>query len=354
MRALTVVPGESGSLAVTDLAEPEPAPDELLVQALAVGVCGTDHEIAEGEYGWAPSGQPRLVIGHESLGRVLGAPETGDFAEGDLVVGVVRRPDPVPCGACARGHFDMCRNGRYTERGIKEIHGYASERWVVEVDYAVKLDPRLADVGMLLEPTSVVAKAWDQIERIGSRSWFEPRSVLVTGAGPIGLLAALLGSQRGLDVHVLDRVTTGPKPDLVTDLGATYHHGDIGEVSAAVEPDVVIEATGVGSLVFAALESTAAYGITCLTGVSPRGRSISIDAGSLNRELVLENDAVVGSVNANVDHYRAAASALREADLGWLGRLVSRRVPLAQAPDAFVRQEDDVKVVLTLDAAAAG
>ena len=221
----------------------------------------------------------------------------------------------------------MCRNGRYTERGIKELHGYGSEIWCVEAEYAVKLDERLVDVGMLMEPTSVVAKAWEQIERVGRRAWFEPRTVLITGAGPIGLLAALLGTQRGLDVHVLDRVTTGPKPDLVSDLGATYHHDDIASAVRAGEPDILIEATGNGGLVFEAFQSTSSYGIVCLTGVSPRGRTLNVDAGSINREMVLENDVVIGSVNANLSHYRAAASSLEQADLRWLDRLVRAGSP---------------------------
>src|SRR5690348_9995200 len=211
MRALTTVPLSGNTLAVSELPDPTPADGELLVDGIAVGVCGTDREIARGDYGWAPPGEERLVLGHESLGRVREAPSGSDFEPGDLVVGVVRRPDPEPCGACAHGEFDMCRNGKYTEHGIKEIHGFCSEQWTCEADYAVKLDPRLEEVGMLLEPTTVVAKAWEQAERIGARAWFEPKSVLVTGAGPIGQLAALLGMQRGLDVHVLDLVTDGPK-----------------------------------------------------------------------------------------------------------------------------------------------
>src|ERR687890_215450 len=180
MRALTVVPQQKNSLAVTDVPDPQAGDGDLLVDGLAVGVCGTDKEIARGEYGWAPPGRERLVLGHESFGRVLTAPPDSGFAAGDLVVGVVRRPDPVPCGACARGEFDMCRNGQYTERGIKQIDGYGSQIWCVEADYAVKLDERLAEVGMLMEPTTVVAKAWEQVYRVGQRSWFEPRTALVT------------------------------------------------------------------------------------------------------------------------------------------------------------------------------
>ncbi len=348
MEALTVIPGRPGSAEVIDLPSPEPSGDELLVEGLAVGICGTDREIAAGGYGCAPPGRERLVIGHESLGRVRQAPENCDLAVGDLVVGVVRRPDPVPCGACARGQFDMCRNGRYTERGIKELDGYACELWTVEPAYAVRLDPALSEVGVLMEPTSVVAKAWDEIERIGARAWFDPQRVLVTGAGPIGLLAALLGVQRGLEVHVLDRVQTGPKPGLVRDLGATYHCDGFDAAVRDGLPDIVIEGTGATSLVVDAMSCTAGYGITCLTGVSAVGRTIRLDAGGLNRAIVLQNDVVFGSVNANLRHYQLAADALAGADRGWLARLITRRVPLDDFADGLHPREDDVKVVLQL------
>lgn len=349
MRALTVLPGKADSLQVAEVPDPQPGPDQVLVQGLAVGVCGTDREIAAAEYGQAPAGQDRLVLGHESLGRVLSAPHGAGLAAGDLVVGVVRRPDPQPCGACARGEFDMCRNGRYTERGIKQLDGFASQYWTIEPQYAVRLDARLAGVGMLLEPASVLAKAWEQIERIASRAWWDPQRVLVTGAGPIGLMAALFSVQRGLETHVLDQVESGLKPRLVRELGAHYHAGGVEEVAGAAMPDVVIEATGVPSVVFDALRFNAAAGIVCLTGVSASGRALTIDAGAINREIVLENDVVFGSVNANLRHYQDAARALQHADAGWLERLVTRRVPLERAPEAFEPgHADDVKVVIDL------
>lgn len=350
MRALTVTPHEPGSVRVEVVPDPEPLENELLVRGIAVGVCGTDKEIVRGDYGWAPSDSDRLVLGHESLGRVEQASEGSGFEVGDLVAGVVRRPDPEPCGACAHGEWDMCRNGRYTERGIKELHGYCSELWTVPADFAVKVEQRLGLTGVLTEPTSVVAKAWEQIDRIGDRAWFEPRTVLVTGAGPIGLLAAMIGVQRGLDVHVLDRVEDGPKPDLVRDLGASYHTSSIADIARDHRPDVVIEGTGVGQLVFDAIAETGPYGIVCLTGVSSKGRTLDVDAGRLNREIVLENDAVVGSVNANLRHYELAAQALAAADTGWLHRLITTRIPLEDAADAFDRPSgQDVKVIITLN-----
>lgn len=349
MRALTVIPGRTDSIELSDWPDPNPGEGELLVRGLALGVCGTDKEIVSGEYGWAPEGSQRLVLGHESLGRVEQAPEGSGFSRGDLVAGVVRRPDPVPCGACAHGEFDMCRNGRYTERGIKQRDGFGSQWWTIEPDYAIRLDPALERVGVLMEPTSVVAKAWEQIYRIGERSWFDPQTVLVTGAGPIGLLAAMIGVQKGLEVHVLDRVTGGPKPDLVASLGATYHRREAAEVAKDVKPDVIIEATGAGPLVVDAMRGTSGYGIVCLTGVSAPGHDLSVDVGALNRDLVLGNGVVGGSVNANRRHFEAAADALAQADPAWLAGLISRRVPLEDFRDAFTAAEDDVKVVIAID-----
>ncbi|HXQ19606.1 MAG TPA: glucose 1-dehydrogenase [Acidimicrobiales bacterium] len=344
MKALTVVPLQQGTAALSDVDEPPAADGPVLVETVAVGICGTDAEILSGAYGWAPPGRERLVLGHESLGRVLEAPAGAAVAVGDLVVGIVRHPDPVPCTNCAVGEWDFCRNGQYTEHGIKEHDGFLSERYRIGVDFAVKLDPSLGLLGVLLEPTSVVAKAWEQVERIASRAHWEPARAVVTGAGPVGLLAALLGVQRGLEVHVIDQMTTGVKPDLVSALGAHYHTGPISE--ACAEPDVILECTGVGALVFDAMAHIGPGGVVCLTGVSSGGHALGVDAGALNRSMVLENEAVVGSVNANRRHYQAGADALAKADRTWLERLISRRVPLERWSEALERSPDDVKVVV--------
>jgi glucose 1-dehydrogenase len=148
MRAVTVAPGQRGSVALTDM--PEPADDDgaVLVKTRAIGICGTDLEIIDGEYGSAPPGQGRLILGHESLGTVADAPAGSGFEPGDLVVGIVRRRDPVPCPACAAGDWDMCGNGGYTERGIKDGHGYASERYRIHPEHLVKVATSLGDLGV--------------------------------------------------------------------------------------------------------------------------------------------------------------------------------------------------------------
>lgn len=344
MRALTVAPGVPNSARLEDLPEPNPGRGEVLVEAHSLGICGTDREILAGAHGAPPPGEARLVLGHESLGIVREAPPDSGLASGDWVCPIVRHPDPVPCLSCAVGEWDMCRNGLYTEHGIKGRHGFAAERYRIDVGFALRVDPALGERGVLLEPASVVAKAWDHVERIGRRASWAPERVLVTGAGPIGLMAALLGVQRGLEVHVLDRVADGPKPALVADLGAAYHTGNVRDVPP---PDVLLECTGAAQLVLAAMEAVRPSGIVCLTGVSTGSRTVPVDANALNRELVLENNVVFGSVNANRTHYELAAAALARADPAWLDRLISRRLPLTEWVAALERHPHHVKTVIT-------
>jgi glucose 1-dehydrogenase len=350
MRALTVIPRQKGSARLSEMPEPAPSEGSALVETVAVGICGTDREILDGDYGAAPDGTDRLILGHESVGRVIDAPPGASVREGDWIVGIVRRPDPEPCSSCAVGEWDMCRNGRYRERGIQKLHGFASERFRIEPEFAVRVDPSLRELAVLLEPTSIVAKAWDHIERIGQRARFAPERVLVTGAGPIGLLAALLGVQRGLHVDVLDRNTQGPKPALVRDLGARYHVGAVEDLCR--HADIVLECTGAVSLLFDVIQTARSNGIVCLTGVSSRARMVHVDAGALNRDLVLENNVVFGTVNANRAHYEQAADALAKADRAWLSRLITRRTPLERWADALEREHSDVKRVITFGGVA--
>ncbi len=344
MKAITVEARKPGSARLEEVPEPEPANGSVLVEAIAVGVCGTDVEIAEGKYGWAPPGRSRLVLGHESLGRVLDPGPAAGFRKGDLVVGIVRRPDPVPCPNCAVGEWDMCRNGQYTERGIKQIDGFMSERWRIEPEYAVKVDTSLGVLGVLLEPTTVVTKAWEQVAAVGQRAFWEPRTVLVTGAGPIGLLAALVAKQHGLEVHVLDRMESGAKPDLVRALGATYHHGAVSRLG--FEPDVVVECTGVGQVIADAIQGVGAGGVVCLTGVGSGGRTVGLPTADVASAMVLRNNVVVGSVNANKRHWYKASEALARADRSWLSRLLTRRERPESFARALERGPDDIKVAI--------
>jgi threonine dehydrogenase-like Zn-dependent dehydrogenase len=344
VKAITVEPKKPGTARYEDFPEPDVHEGSVLVEAVAVGVCGTDVEIVEGKYGWAPPGKSRLVLGHESLGRVIDPGPTSSLKKGDLVVGIVRRPDPVPCPNCAVGEWDMCRNGQYTERGIKEIHGYMSERWRIEPEYAIKVDPSLGILGVLLEPATVITKALEQVAIIGRRSFWEPRTVLVTGAGPIGLLAALGARSFGLDVHVLDRMESGLKPDLVRALGATYHSGSVREIG--FEPDAIVECTGAGQVIADSIQAIGSSGIVCLTGVGHGGVVTAAACADIAASAVLKNNVIVGSVNANKRHWYRAGNVLARSDRTWLGRLITRREKPENFKQALERKPDDIKVVI--------
>jgi threonine dehydrogenase-like Zn-dependent dehydrogenase len=204
-------------------------------------------------------------------------------------------------------------------------------------------------LGVLLEPTTVVAKAWEQVVAIGQRAYWEPRTVLVTGAGPIGLLAALLSVQHGLDVHVLDRVTTGPKPEIVSALGATYHTTAIADIG--FEPDVIMECTGVGSVISDSLRHVGSGGIVCLTGVGAGGSSDKAPTADVAAAAVLKNNVVVGSVNANKRHWYKGSQALARADRSWLSRLITRRERPEHFESAMQRTAADIKVVIQFSGA---
>ncbi len=344
MKAITVEPMKPDTVQLEDIPEPDSRNGSVLVEAVAVGVCGTDVEITNGKYGWAPPGKSRLVLGHESLGRVIDPGPTSGLKKGNLVVGIVRRPDPVPCSNCAVGEWDMCSNGLYTERGIKQIDGFMSERWRIEPEYAMKVDPSLGILGVLIEPATVVAKAWEMVKAVGQRSFWEPKNVLVTGAGPIGLLAALGGVLNGLEVHVLDRVTAGSKPDLVKALGATYHSTTVSNIG--FEPDIIIECTGVGQVISESFHKLDAGGIICLTGVGSGGMAPNAATADTAAAAVLRNNVIVGSVNANKRHWYKAGVALSRANPKWLEQLITRREKPENFRKALNREPDDIKVIV--------
>jgi threonine dehydrogenase-like Zn-dependent dehydrogenase len=204
----------------------------------------------------------------------------------------------------------------------------------------------LGELGVLLEPASVLAKAWEQVDRIAERSFFLRRFALITGVGPIGLLACLMGVQRGFAVYAVDRAPKGLKRALVEALGAHYHAGDLADLDAQF--DVAIECTGLGAVGRAAAQRVASGGIMCLTGIMNVDPAMDLDATAMNRNIVLHNQVVFGSVNAGRRHWAQSAEALATADPTWLSRMITRRVPLSHWPEALDRQPDDIKVVVDL------
>jgi threonine dehydrogenase-like Zn-dependent dehydrogenase len=349
---VVISPRRSGSDRLEQLPDPEPGADEASVEVVAVGVDGTDDELVSGAYGQAPDGENHLVIGHECLGRVIDP--AGSLAQGQLVVPIVRRPDPVPCRNCANGEWDYCLNGLYTERGIKGRHGFLVERFTEDPAYLVPVPEHLVEIGMLVEPTTISVKALEQVDTVQQRLTWQPQRALVTGAGAIGLLAAMLLSLRGLEVIVFNRSRSGPKPDLVEALGGTFVSADEVEMGEEFADrfgpiDIAIEATGYSPLAFTLLDVVARNGVVVLTGVSGGDRTAELPVDHLNLETVLGNKVLLGTVNADRANFEAAVRALEEAEQrwpGWLSRLITRRVGLADYRQALDRGSDEVKVVV--------
>ena len=356
MRAMSVIPGHPESATVATLDEPSAADGSVLVETVLVGLCGTDAEIIADGVGSPLPGEKAVVLGHETVARVLEAPASSGLAVGDLVTGIVRLPDPVPCAACARGEWDFCRNGLYTEHGIRGSAGFGRERWRSEPAYLVRVPDSLGELGVFIEPMSVICKGLEAAGHIARRSYNAPKRLLVTGAGPIGLLAAAAGRVAGFDVTVLDRMPDGRKPDLARAIGATYTNdlAGLGGMATArifvaaetkTEPfDVVLECSGATAVITHAATMLGQAGVMVLIGIA--GHGAPVELGVLSNALIRSNGAMVGTVNAGRRHYPQAVEVLGQIDAAWLRRLITRRVPLANWPSAIERTDDDVKVVV--------
>lgn len=328
--------GDKGRLSLEDAPEPSPEDGEVLAESLALGICATDRSLIR-RPPIRPERRDWLVLGHESLGRVLEAPPGSGFVPGDLLVGIVRRPDPVPCPACEAGYPDLCQNGRYSERGIVGRDGFGSERFRIEATNAVRVERSLGVLGVLMEPTSIVAKGWERVDGLVERR----ERALVLGAGPIGMLAALLGVQRGYRVEVMDQVADGAKPRQVRALDARYHAGT-GSLPGGY--DVVFDCTG--ALLGEAVRQCAPGGVTCLVSGGTDRSVPPIELAELGRELVGRTKAVIGTVNANRRHFEAAHLALCQADPAWLAGLLGPSVPAEEWARAFEVGPDVIKAVI--------
>ena len=352
---MTVIPRQAGSLEVRDLAEPSPARGELLLDVQRVGVCGTDRDIISGFYGEAPRGSGYLVLGHESLSRVK-EPGRGvkRFRKGDLVVPTVRRNCPEECLNCRSGESDMCLTGHYREHGIKGLNGFAGERALTDSRFVVKLPESLSEVGVLLEPLTIVEKGILQAFLMQkARMKWEPRKALVLGAGAVGLLATAVLRLRGVEVTTVARRPEGSlKARLASSTGASYVNVKQDPLSGMEGRfDIVIEATGATSVALEAQSLCGVNGVVSYVGIY-RPEVVSEDAGKVFTDLVLGNRVYLGSVNANISYFRSGVRdlvAIRRKWDGFLDRMITRTVPIARGAEAYGPEGDEeVKTVLQI------
>lgn len=371
MRAVVVEP-EREAIEVVERDEPRMVGARgVALRVLRVGLCGTDREIARFRHGRPPRGEKALVIGHEALAEVTEVgPEVESLRPGDRVVPVVRRPcDDPRCAACRSGHPDFCTTGGFTERGIDGRNGFLAERAVDTEPYLVPVPEELGGAAVLTEPLTIAEKALRQLWSIQERlPWAWPRregapgddrqalsTALVLGAGPVGLLGAMLLRRHGFDTWVFSRdPADGPKARLVDSLGARYLSAQDVDMDALVERtgalDVVYEASGASQAAFDMLERLGRNGVFVFTGIPGRKRPIEFDGPDLMRRLVLRNQVALGTVNASRGDYEAAIAHLAEFQRRWPGALdalVSDRPALDEVPERLLREKEGIKEVVS-------
>jgi threonine dehydrogenase-like Zn-dependent dehydrogenase len=374
MRAVAVFPG---TREVKLIEQDEPAitgPTDVKVRILEVGICGTDKEICAFEYGTPPAGSDYLVLGHEALGEVVEVgPAVEGLRAGDLVVPMVRRPCADPsCRACRAARADFCYTGAFTERGIKERHGFMAEVVVEEENYLCPVPQTLRDIAVLVEPLTIAEKARLQATEIQQRlPWFAPTTrraggeapgtAVVLGAGAVGLLGAMMLRLAGFETYVYDRAgAPSPKSDLVQAIGATHISAEdpresFGHLIGRV--DYVYEAVGSAELALRAMQALGPNGLFICTGVPALTGTHELDANALLRNMVLGNQVLMGTVNAGRDAFEAAIRDLATCSTRWPAQvraLITGRYPLEAHRDLLLGRAGGIKNVLAVAGAAGG
>ncbi|HEU0240530.1 MAG TPA: glucose 1-dehydrogenase [Micromonosporaceae bacterium] len=359
MRALAAY-RDRAEIRIIDVAEPaKPTGHQVRIAVHEVGICGTDRDIAAFEYGEPPPGSDHLILGHEVVGRVV---DTGTqvttVQAGDLVVLTVRRPCPDPgCRACTTGRQDFCTTGDFTERGIKHAHGYLTEVVLEDEQHIIPVPAQLADVAALIEPLSIAAKAAEQAYAVQQRLPWQPERgrVLVLGAGPVGVLGAIAMVVTGFETIVYSREPADSvRADNVRRLGATYLSAEdtpLDKISGTVGPiDVIYEAVGVASVAFGSAQALSPNGLLILTGIPAPTAPTALPLDRIMKDIVLNNQAIIGTVNAGRSGFELAVRKLEQAMYlvpDSVRAIITNRVPLDAAPGTL-REPHGVKDIVRM------
>jgi threonine dehydrogenase-like Zn-dependent dehydrogenase len=373
MKAVAVFP-ELKDVRVIDHDEPRiTAPTQVKLRSLEIGICGTDREICSFHYGTPPRALDHLVIGHEMLGEVVETgPAVRTLRRGDLVIPMVRRPCPhAHCPACRApggGRQDFCYTGDFTERGIKEMHGYMGEYVVDEEQFMISVPPGLREVAVLVEPLTIAEKALIQLRDVQHRlPWTCPvmsaamdlqhrcHRAVVLGAGPVGLLGAMAMRAAGFQTWVYSRETApSRKAEICSMIGATYVSSTESSVAALTEMvgniDLVYEAVGASSLAFDVLAALGTNGVFVMTGVPGRKEPIRVDTDLIMRNMVLRNQVLLGTVNAGRDAFEAALRDLAVFMTRWpdaVRSLFTNRLRIESAPERLRDGRGSIKDVIS-------
>lgn len=371
MRAVAVFP-HSREVKLIDVEEPQIThPNEVKLRMLEVGICGTDKEICSFQYGTPPEGSDYLILGHESLGEVIEiSPEVRGISVGDLVVTMVRRACPhAACRPCRAGRPDFCVTGDFTERGIKGLHGFLAEYVVDDAQFMHVVPAALRKAGVLTEPLTIAEKAFTQAIYIERRlPWLRnitpespERSELtaaILGAGAVGLLGALALRAMGIESYVYDRMPPpNPKSQLVELIGAHYVSPSDSSSSFTDlmgQAHFIYEATGVSQLAFQAIMALRPNSVLVFTGVPGLGKHKELDTDTLMRNMVLKNQVILGTVNADAAAYEAAIRHIGTFVERWptvTDTVISGRYPLDAYRDVLTGQTRGIKNVLSFEPA---
>lgn len=356
MKAVAVIPKKRESAQLIEAADPEITDTEVLVKVIRVGIDGTDSEINEGLYGASPTGENFLIIGHESFGIVQEVgKEVRGFKKGDYVVATVRRPC-ASCINCSRGESDMCLSGGFKERGILGLHGFMAQYYKENPDFLVKVPAEFKEIGVFLEPLSIVEKALYQVFKIQERTGWSPRNALVLGAGSIGLLASMLLRERQINTYTLARSPAGClKSKIAEGCGALYI--DINETplpqlkEKAGNLDLIIEATGSSRVAFEAMQILGANGVLCLTSITGGEKRLEVPVDKINLDLVLGNKLIVGTVNANRKYFEMGVGHFQALEGHWPGllkKMLTKRYAFEDFKEGLDRKREDIKTVLEI------
>lgn len=355
MKAITITPLKKNSQRLIQVDKPTIKENEVLVKVLQAGVCRTDLEIVDGLYGQTPADSNYLIMGHESIGKIaeVGA-SVNSFNIGDLVVRTVRRPCPEKCLNCKNSQNDMCLTGNYTEIGIKGIHGIMSEYYAENPRWLVSVPKQHQNIGVLLEPLSFVEKVIDQTLKAQTRMYWDLKSAVVMGSGPIGILAAMVLRTMDVKTSVLARSRAGNlKSVIVEETGAKYYSTNKYGIEELVhrigKTDLVIETTGYSPMVLEGLKFLNTNGVLCLTSITGDDRFRTIDISKININLVLNNNLILGVVNANYQNYVRGVERFSEFENRWPGltrKLITKTVHCLDYQEAFQKNSDDIKKVI--------
>lgn len=322
MKAVAVTPGKPNSVHLTQLPKPSLADIKdgkgVLVKVLKVGVDATDREINDALYGNAPPGYDFLVLGHESFGIVEEVgPNVKGIKKGDYVTATVRRPGGSIYDMI--GTYDMTSEETYYERGINLRHGYLTEHFVDHEEYIVKVPKGLKHLHVLMEPMSCAAKAVQQAYEVQRRlKVWRPKVAFVMGVGQIGLLTTLILKLRGLEVYSFARSKPGTlSSEIVKGLEATYvstSETSVEEIAKKVgKADLIVDATGNSAVSFGSMQVLGHNGVLVWTSITGGKKETTVPSDKINIEWVLGNKLLLGSVNANREHFE---SGIRDLALG--------------------------------------